>query len=141
VACERQAAVPGGGSTAHGGGSPETSPALPGIELGGPDCKAVGSKRRVEGDEPNHGLVEMARAAGTTPRWPWRAAQLQRAAMGASAWCVRDKREHEVPHLAAMLRVKRTEAGRQWWWRSTPTTGGRRRRRQASVQRWRAVKG
>jgi hypothetical protein len=98
----------------------------------------VGSKRRVEGDEPNHGLVEMARAVERTPR---RAAQLRRAAMGASARCVRDKREDEVPHLAAMLRVKRTEAGRQWWWRSTPTTGGRRRRQQASVRRWRAVLG
>jgi hypothetical protein len=31
---------------AHGGGSPETSPALPGIELGGSDCKAGGLKTK-----------------------------------------------------------------------------------------------
>jgi hypothetical protein len=66
----------------------------------------------VEGDEPNHGLVVMTRAAERTPRRPWQASQLRRAAMGASARCVRDKREDEVPHLVAMLRVKQTEAGR-----------------------------
>jgi hypothetical protein len=54
---------------------------------------------------------------------------------------VRNKREDEVPHLAAMLRVKRTEAGRQWWQRSTSATGGRRRRRQAPVRQWRGGPG
>jgi hypothetical protein len=83
----------------------------------------------------------MARVTAAAARRPWRAAQGRRAAMGATARFVRNKREDEVPHLAAMLRVKRTEAGRQWWRRSTSVTGGRRRRRQALVRQGRRSSG
>jgi hypothetical protein len=75
------------------------------------------------------------------PQRPWRAAQGRRATMSATARFVRNKREDEVPHLAAMLRVRRTEAGRQWWRRSTSATGGRRLRRQAPVRQGRRSSG
>jgi hypothetical protein len=61
--------------------------------------------------------------------------------MGATARFVRNKREDEVPHLDVMLRVKQTEAARQWWRRSTPATGGRRRWRRALVRRGRGGPG
>jgi hypothetical protein len=101
----------------------------------------TGSTRRGGRGEPTQGLREMARVTAAAPRRPWRAAQGRRAAMGATARFVRNKREDEVPHLAAMLRVKQTEAGRQWWRRSTSATGGRRRRRQAPVRQRRRSSG
>jgi hypothetical protein len=85
----------------------------------------TGSTRREERGELTQGLREVAGVTAEAPRRPWRAAQGRRAAMGAMARFVQNKREDEVTYLAAMLRVKRTEAGRQWRRRSTPTIRAR----------------
>jgi hypothetical protein len=74
----------------------------------------TGSTRREERGELTQGLREVTGVTAEAPRRPWRAAQGRRAVMGATTRFVRNKREDEVPYLAVMPRVKRTEAGRQW---------------------------
>jgi hypothetical protein len=69
----------------------------------------TGSTRRGERAELTQGLREVARVTAAAPRRSWRAAQGRRVTGGAATRFARNKREDEVPHLAAMLRVKRTE--------------------------------